>query len=237
MFRNHIKNGVAAACVGATILLGCLSGLASAQTSPEEIRQVLGKPVDIEKSVVFGANRSTFKELCKEEFEFEGHASVISRLEYGSLDAADQDLYRQMLVGQVRSNKTIFDTLDDEGKQEFCFGVRRNLLAYAADFVEAHPTLFKETEPKPKPKEKPYLDQIADELDGQDEAFQLYIVRLAENRIGEDMKRIFAFPGNESGSGLTWVFKVTATKYRLLSMITEGRFPDISQAYRERSDI
>lgn len=237
MSKHHPKLGIVPICLGALTMFVCSTGLSFAQSSPEEIRKMLGHPVDIENSVVFTASRSSLKELCNEEPEFEGHASVIGRLEYGSFDASDQDSYKRMLASQVQSNRSIFGMLDEDGRREFCQGLRSTILGYSADFVEAHPTLFTETEPEPRPKEKPYLEQIADQLDGQEEAYQLYIVRITENRIGDDMKKVFAHPDNAGGSGLTWALKVIATEYRLLSMITENRFPDISAIYGERSDL
>ncbi len=212
---------------------------ALAQSSPADIRAMLGSPVNIEQAALFAASRSSYKELCGEDPEFEMHASVINRLQYGSLDEGnDKELFRHLMIGQSESNAGIYAGLDIDGQKAFCEGLNSTITGIAADFVESHPTLFTETQATTPEPEKPGLEeQIKDHVASLDPALQLYVIKMVENRAYDDLKTLIANPENNTPAGQTWVFKVMSGEMMLMSMATEVPFPEISQLYAERSDI
>jgi hypothetical protein len=223
----------------AVALVSCLVSFAvagaAAQPSPDQVQKLLGEPVDLERLAVFGASRQSFKILCEAEPTLEGHTALITRLQYGSLSAEDQEAVSVMMAGQYESNESIFAALGKGAADAFCDGLDREITAYTAKFIERHPHLFKKRQVEKK--EQPLLTEVIEKKLGQYTPFEvLYIIRVAENRIGEDQKKLIAEPAN-GYDGFLWALKVAATEYALLSFASEPHFPDVSEAYRERSNI
>lgn len=223
----------------AALIASSTATVAFAQSSPSDIRSMLGGPINIEQAALFAATRSSYKNLCGKDPEFEMHASVINRLQYGALDeGTDKELFRHLMIGQAESNAGIYAGLDTVGQKAFCEGLDSTVTRIAADFVEAHPTLFTATQATASEPEKPGLEeQIKTHVASLDPGLQLYVIKMAENRAYDDLKTLIANPENQTPNGQTWVFKVMSGEMMLMSFAAEGPFPEIAKLYAERSDI
>lgn len=133
----------AAAVVGMWV---CLSmGAASAQVTPADIRAVLGGPIDLEEAALFAATRTSYKHLCDGEPWAEFHASIINRLNYGSLDESEKKIFVEFYGMQIRSNARLFEGFDVVAKRFFCEGLDETVTSMAANFLDNHPNVFEET--------------------------------------------------------------------------------------------
>lgn len=114
---------------------------AVAQNSPAEIRAMLGMPpVDVIEAAVFSARREAYTRTCGKAPEFEGHGTLISRLEFGSLDPLDRDRYVDLMKRQFDADMAAQTVvlLDD-----WCRGLNAAINRHAAAFIRSRPHLFK----------------------------------------------------------------------------------------------
>lgn len=222
--------------VFAFLLLGEVTS-AFAQSTPEEIRKLLGVPVKIEDAAVFAASNGTFKNLCASPLEFAGIIGMIGRLEFGSLDPPNQEIYKSMMIRQYQGNVDIWKSLAGESAQrDFCHGLEAALNSRAVAFMGLHPSLF-ETKEAPKAVEKPlFTDAVAQKIQQYSRLRKLYIFRQAENRMADDTNMLMQFPENAK-DGFAWALKVSAFKYGLIGQVTEHDFTDIGAVYTERAEI
>lgn len=147
-FRTRLSRLAALAGFGACMYMGT----ASAQMSPSEIRSILGAPVDLEKAALFAATRSSYKSLCGAMPWAELHANIINRLHYGSLDEQDKAVFVERFQTQLQSNTFLFQKSEPAIQRALCEGFDHTLTSMAADFVEAHPDLFTETDAREEKK-------------------------------------------------------------------------------------
>lgn len=210
-----------------------------AQNSPADIRAALGGPIDIEQGALFAATRSSHKALCGGDPDNELHASVINRLQYGSVDAGpDKERFQQIMMSQAQSNANLFAGIDAEAQEAFCDGLNRTVTSMAADFVEAHPVFFTETKAPVAEEKEPGLDErIRTHVADLDPNLRLYVIKMAENAAYEDVKSLFDRPENDNPEGQLWLFKVLSSEMMLLSIAAEAHFPDISGLYSERGEM
>ncbi|MBA8907467.1 hypothetical protein [Aminobacter ciceronei] len=112
---------------------------AVSQSQPDEIRRLLNSPVDIIAAAGFAASTASHRELCGGPPEFDGHAEMIMRLEFGSLGAEDQERYKAAMTRQYQSNASIYGTLGEDAKKSFCSGLNSAILTRSTAFVRTHP--------------------------------------------------------------------------------------------------
>ena len=140
----------------------CMPG--SAQTSVDQVRKLLGKEVNIEQGALFAANRSSYKELCGTVPKFEWHATIINRLQYGSFDAEQKILFKQLMITQMTSNQTIFNGLDFDARKNMCEGLDATITFMSAKFLEEHPSIFIEVKSREidstSKKNRAHIDEI-----------------------------------------------------------------------------
>lgn len=219
----------------AGMVLAAATTTSFAQHSPEEVRKLLGQPVSMAEAAVLGAARASHSDLCGGPTEFEGHASVVSRLQYGSLGPADRDRLAVMMTRQHGSNAAIYETLDDDAKIAFCSGLASTVLAKTAEFVEAHPHLFEQRD-VPAAEPKAFDQTVAEIMAGMAPFERMYVIRMTENFVMDDARKILADPASEK-DGYAWAMKVLAYDFSLLSRAAEPDHPDVAEAYRERAEI
>lgn len=146
---DHPKNRYCWSRLAAAAVVGvwaCMStGTASAQVTPADIRAVLGGPINLEEAALFAATRTSYKHLCDGEPWAEFHASIINRLNYGSLEDSDKDIFVEFYGMQVRSNARLFEGFDVVARRFFCTGLDETVTSMAADFLVKHPNVFEET--------------------------------------------------------------------------------------------
>jgi hypothetical protein len=223
-----------AALAAAALLIA--STPVKSQTSPEEIRRLLKTPVDIYAAAKFAASAASYSDFCGGSPEFDGHAGIIRRLEFGSLGADDQEQYKAAMIRQYQSNEAIYRSLDAEAKKSFCSGLNSSMLQRSAEFVRSHPQLFETETPAPSPEPKSFVDVAAGVLDGFRPVERLYVVRVAENNMTADIGKLFEEPANKA-DGYLWVLKVMAMDYALLGSVAEIDHPAVAEAYQERAEI
>ena len=124
---------------------------AAAQTQPDEIRRLLGEPVDVIAAAGFAATTASHRDLCGKPPEFDGHAEIIMRLEFGALEADAREQYTAAMIRQYQSNASIYGTLDGDAKRSFCRGLNSAVLHRSAEFFRKHPKLFEAKAPPPEP--------------------------------------------------------------------------------------
>ncbi|MGE9010574.1 hypothetical protein ACO2JO_18470 [Leptospira interrogans] len=223
--------------LGAAFILIAVGTPAVAQTSPEEIRQMLGGAVNVEQGALLTATRASLKDLCGTTSKYEMHASIISRLEYGSLDPTQREAFRKIVEGQQRSNQAIFEEMDNDNREAFCTGLNRTITSIAARFVTAHPHLFTTTPTAPAKTstDTAVREQLNKLLSQHLPAHRLYVFKLTENMAFEDARSISQ--NTKSPSDVTWVAKVVSIEMMLLSHAMEEEFSDIAALYKQRGEI
>lgn len=129
-----------------TLLLITPMALRAEQPHHAEAKRLVGK-VNIERAVVFNANRASYQKTCGHTYRYEGLASVVGRLEYGALTTEEQALFKTMLEAQARSNNAVFASAANEGaRRQFCVGMENYISDYVSAFAKAHPELFTKKE-------------------------------------------------------------------------------------------
>lgn len=174
---------------------------AVSQTQPDEIRRLLSRPVDIIAAASFAASTASYRDVCGGPPEFDGHAEMIMRLEFGSLGGEDQERYKAAMTRQYQSNASIYGTLGEDAKKTFCLGLNSAILTRSTEFVRMHPQLFEAKAPPPMREPREFADVAAGTLEGFKPFERLYIVRVAENHMMADARRILADPANEVEGG------------------------------------
>lgn len=122
-------------------------GVASAQMTPAEIRAILGGPIDVEEAALFAATRTSYKQLCGQNPWAEFHATIINRMNYGSLDKETQRKFKELMQIQMQSNLTLFQGMGVVLQKHMCEGLNQAVTSMAATFVQKHSHLFEETPP------------------------------------------------------------------------------------------
>lgn len=166
---------------------------------------------------------------------FDGHAEKIMRLEFGSLGGDGQERYKTAMTRQYQSNASIYGTLGEDAKKSFCSGLNSAILTRSAEFVRTHPQLFEAKAPPPL-REPRDADVAAGTLEGFKPFERLYIVRVAENHMMADARKILADPANEA-DGYIWAMKVMALEFPLLGSVAKLDHPEVASAYEERAEI
>lgn len=209
---------------------------AVSQTQPDEIRRLLSTPVDIIAAAVFAASTASHRDLCGGPPEFDGHAEMIMRLEFGSLGGEDQERYKAAMTRQYQSNVSIHETLGGDAKKSFCSGLNSAILERSAGFVRTHPHLFEAKAPAPQRTPREFADVAAGTLEGLKPFERLYVVRVAENHMMADARKILADPANKA-DGYIWAMKVMALEFALLGSVAKLDHPEVASAYEERAEI
>lgn len=223
----------------AASMLAAATANAFAQYTPEEVRKRLGQPVELTEAMLLGSAQVSHRELCGGATKHEGHAELISRVQLSSLDPADRDRLIEMIARQHESNVVIFEALGESARSSFCRGLESTVLAKAAEFVTAHPHLFEKrtgSKPEPEPELKTFGEMLAEIMKDTEPFERFAIVRLAENFVMDDFRKIMAHPDNKK-DGYLWARKVLAGDYALLGQAINSDHPDIGEVYDERSEI
>ena len=120
---------------------------AFAQTTPEEIAKLLGSPVKIEDATVFAASYGMFRDACGTH-QLADIIGGIIRLEFQSLNAPNQEIYKSMVRKQHQGNVAIWNSLADaRARYKFCQGLETSLESRAVEFERLHPSLFEKKIP------------------------------------------------------------------------------------------
>jgi hypothetical protein len=80
------------------------------------------------------------------------------------------------------------------------------------------------------------LDQLNQELAPLSRLERLYVLKLAENKITEQLRAIATDPVTKT-DGPIWLMKVASFSYGTLTLLLEHPFPDISAVYRDRTEL
>jgi len=82
----------------------------------------------------------------------EWHANIINRLHYGSLDDRDKAVFVERFQNQLHSNTFLFRKSEPTIQRALCEGFDQTLTSMVADFVDAHPDIFTETDAREEKK-------------------------------------------------------------------------------------
>lgn len=80
------------------------------------------------------------------------------------------------------------------------------------------------------------LDHLNRELAPLTGLEKLFVIKLAENKITEQLQAIATDPAIKT-EGPVWMMKVASFSYGTLSLLLEKQFPDVSFVYRERTEM
>jgi hypothetical protein len=205
--------------------------------SPEQIRRLLGAPVVIPEAALFAASYGTFRDFCDRQLDNVGIIEGITRLEFGSLAPEDQETYKSIMMRQYQSNTNLWSALaNKEAERAACRGLESTIIARAANFIRSHPGLFAQKEPQKIAKKPTFAEAVSEKLRNHTRLRKLYVFRVAENRVGDDMRALLKNPENKA-DGYQWVMKVLALEYGFMGLMTEAEFPEIGKIYTARAEI
>lgn len=206
------------------------------QTQPEDVRRILGGSVDVIPAAAFAATTASHRDFCGNAPELDGHAEIIMRLEFGSLESADKERYTAAMTRQYHSNASIYNMLGEDAQRSFCRELNSSILRRAAEFVRKHPQLFEAKAPPPRSEPRAFADVAAGTLTGLKPLERLYVVRVAENHMMADVRKLLADAANKA-DGYVWAIKVMALEFALLAMMAKVDHPEVAAAYDERAEL
>ena len=112
----------------------------SAETQ-SEIRAIIGD-IDLVEASLFTANRAFYQMICP-PYDYEHLATLVSRLEYGSLTSEERGRYEAILTSQSKGNLALKEQIETEAQErDICRSLKIEIGEYIIAFRERYPGLL-----------------------------------------------------------------------------------------------
>lgn len=122
----------------------CASTLFATEASAEtqsEIRSIIGD-IDFDEASLFTANRAFHQMICP-PYDYEHLATLVSRLEYGSLTSEERGRYEEILTSQSKGNLALKEQIVTEAQaRDVCRSLKIEIGEYIIAFRERYPGLL-----------------------------------------------------------------------------------------------